>query len=262
MIPYCQLVAKCGDLQVQRPRERTRKPNDWRGTTTDDTTAGYRRRPATSIDASRTVFVAATGQKDPIELSDITPSRAVSEQVLEENVAICASTKRGLGSRAYNAGRLSMRREAGEPSFTSLLTTISLVTRKHEVFCCELRNLHAVGLTRLIVEPVVDATENATVCLLLCKIREAGKGASLGRQTHRPRVGDGKRNRVLAKHDLQRACRRGAQACCVARVRGIRWCRQQRRPGRIRIGRTIQILARTADRGDRPPQPICELARE
>src|SRR6187551_1473216 len=37
MIPYCQLVAKCGDLQVQRPRERTRKPNDWRGTTTDDT---------------------------------------------------------------------------------------------------------------------------------------------------------------------------------------------------------------------------------
>jgi len=113
MIPYWQLVAKCGDLQVQRPRERTRKPNDWRGTTTDDTTAGYRRRPATSIDASRTVFVAATGQKDPIELSDITPSRAVSEQALEENVAICASTKRGLGSRAYNAGRLSMRREAG-----------------------------------------------------------------------------------------------------------------------------------------------------
>lgn len=86
MIPYCQLVAKCGDLQVQRPRERTRKPNDWRGTTTDDTTAGYRRRPATSIDASRTVFVAATCQKDPIELSDITPSRAVSEQALEENV--------------------------------------------------------------------------------------------------------------------------------------------------------------------------------
>jgi hypothetical protein len=60
MIPYCQLVAKCGDLQVQRPRERTRKPNDWRGTTTDDTTAGYRRIPANSIAAICTKFSAAT----------------------------------------------------------------------------------------------------------------------------------------------------------------------------------------------------------
>jgi choline monooxygenase len=48
-------------------------------------------------------------------------SIAVSEQIQQEDVAICASVQRGLGSRAYTAGRLSVRREAGEHLFHRLL---------------------------------------------------------------------------------------------------------------------------------------------
>jgi choline monooxygenase len=48
-------------------------------------------------------------------------SIAVSEQIQEEDVAICASVQRGLRSRAYTAGRLSARREAGEHLFHRLL---------------------------------------------------------------------------------------------------------------------------------------------
>ena len=45
----------------------------------------------------------------------------VSEQIQAEDVAVCASVQRGLGSRAYTAGRLSVRREAGEHLFHCLL---------------------------------------------------------------------------------------------------------------------------------------------
>jgi choline monooxygenase len=45
----------------------------------------------------------------------------VSEQIQGEDVAICASVQRGLRSRAYTAGRLSVRREAGEHLFHRLL---------------------------------------------------------------------------------------------------------------------------------------------
>ena len=45
----------------------------------------------------------------------------VSEQIQEEDVAICASVQRGLRSRAYTEGRLSVRREAGEHLFHRLL---------------------------------------------------------------------------------------------------------------------------------------------
>jgi choline monooxygenase len=48
-------------------------------------------------------------------------SIAVSEQIQEEDVAICASVQRGLHSRAYTSGRLSVRREAGEHLFHQLL---------------------------------------------------------------------------------------------------------------------------------------------
>ena len=61
--------------------------------------------------------------------ADITPaaharnleSIAISEQIQDEDVGICASVQRGLRSRAYNAGRLSVRREAGEHLFHRLL---------------------------------------------------------------------------------------------------------------------------------------------
>jgi choline monooxygenase len=45
----------------------------------------------------------------------------VSEQIQEEDVAVCTSVQRGLRSRAYTAGRLSVRREAGEHLFHRLL---------------------------------------------------------------------------------------------------------------------------------------------
>ena len=45
----------------------------------------------------------------------------VSDLIQHEDVAICASVQRGLGSRAYTSGRLSVRREAGEQLFHRLL---------------------------------------------------------------------------------------------------------------------------------------------
>jgi choline monooxygenase len=48
-------------------------------------------------------------------------SVTVSERIQAEDVAICESVQRGLVSRAYTAGRLSVRREAGEHLFHKLL---------------------------------------------------------------------------------------------------------------------------------------------
>jgi choline monooxygenase len=61
--------------------------------------------------------------------SDVGPDAAernrrsmdVSERIQDEDHAICESVQRGLGSRAYQAGRLSVRREAGEHLFHRLL---------------------------------------------------------------------------------------------------------------------------------------------
>jgi choline monooxygenase len=48
-------------------------------------------------------------------------SIVVSERIQAEDVSICESVQRGLASRAYNAGRLSVRREAGEHLYHRLL---------------------------------------------------------------------------------------------------------------------------------------------
>lgn len=48
-------------------------------------------------------------------------SIAVGQLIQDEDAAICRSVQRGLGSRAYQAGRLSVRREAGEHLFHRLL---------------------------------------------------------------------------------------------------------------------------------------------
>jgi choline monooxygenase len=50
-------------------------------------------------------------------------SIAVSERIQNEDVSICESVQRGLASRSYTAGRLSVRREAGEHLFHKLLYT-------------------------------------------------------------------------------------------------------------------------------------------
>jgi choline monooxygenase len=48
-------------------------------------------------------------------------SMEVGQRIQDEDVSICRSVQRGLNSRAYNAGRLSVRREAGEHLFHRLL---------------------------------------------------------------------------------------------------------------------------------------------
>jgi choline monooxygenase len=45
----------------------------------------------------------------------------VSDRVQGEDLGICEDVQRGLKSRAYGAGRLSVRREAGEHLFHRLL---------------------------------------------------------------------------------------------------------------------------------------------
>ncbi|MGA7635327.1 MAG: SRPBCC family protein, partial [Candidatus Acidiferrales bacterium] len=51
----------------------------------------------------------------------IRESMGVSERVQQEDIVICDGVQRGLSSRAYQAGRLSVRREAGEHLFHRLL---------------------------------------------------------------------------------------------------------------------------------------------
>ena len=53
--------------------------------------------------------------------ADNLASIAVSQEIQDEDVAICVSVQRGLRSRAYDTGRLSVRREAGEHLFHRLL---------------------------------------------------------------------------------------------------------------------------------------------
>ena len=45
----------------------------------------------------------------------------VGNRVQDEDLGICEDVQRGLKSRAYRAGRLSVRREAGEQLFHRLL---------------------------------------------------------------------------------------------------------------------------------------------
>jgi choline monooxygenase len=48
-------------------------------------------------------------------------SVTVGDRIQQEDLDICESVQRGLNSRAYQAGRLSVRREAGEHLFHRLL---------------------------------------------------------------------------------------------------------------------------------------------
>jgi choline monooxygenase len=57
-------------------------------------------------------------------------SMEVGARIQDEDLAICESVQRGLGSKAYRAGRLSVRREAGEHLFHRLLAA-DLRGRRH-----------------------------------------------------------------------------------------------------------------------------------
>ena len=73
------------------------------------------------IDRMRVVFDFYFADVSPGARDDIEKSMKVSERIQDEDHAICESVQRGLSSRAYGKGRLSVRREAGEHLFHRLL---------------------------------------------------------------------------------------------------------------------------------------------
>lgn len=71
---------------------------------------------------------------DVTDAAERTRNRAsieVGQRIQDEDVAICKSVQRGLGSRSYKAGRLSVRREAGEHLFHRLLHADLIAGLKH-----------------------------------------------------------------------------------------------------------------------------------
>lgn len=73
------------------------------------------------VDRCRVIFDFYFADVGPAALDYNRRSTAVAERVQQEDIDICESVQRGLGSRAYNTGRLSVRREAGEQQFHRLL---------------------------------------------------------------------------------------------------------------------------------------------
>jgi choline monooxygenase len=73
------------------------------------------------IDRVKVVFEFYFDDVSPERAERNRQSVAVSERIQDEDHAICESVQRGLSSRAYQAGRLSVRREAGENLFHKLL---------------------------------------------------------------------------------------------------------------------------------------------
>jgi choline monooxygenase len=74
-----------------------------------------------SIDRCRVIFDFYFADTGPGAKEYNQQSVVVSHRVQEEDVGICEAVQRGLHSRAYVAGRLSVRREAGEHLFHRLL---------------------------------------------------------------------------------------------------------------------------------------------
>jgi len=73
------------------------------------------------VDRTEVIFDYYFADTSPKAQEKNLASIALSEQIQAEDVAICESVQRGLNSRAYQTGRLSVRREAGEHQFHKLL---------------------------------------------------------------------------------------------------------------------------------------------
>jgi phenylpropionate dioxygenase-like ring-hydroxylating dioxygenase large terminal subunit len=72
-------------------------------------------------DRCEVIFDFYFGDVSEDTLPYIRESMSVSELVQQEDIVICDGVQRGLSSQAYQAGRLSVRREAGEHLFHRLL---------------------------------------------------------------------------------------------------------------------------------------------
>ena len=73
------------------------------------------------VDHCRVIFDFYFGDINEKSLEYNQQSVAVGARVQDEDLGICEAVQRGLKSRAYGAGRLSLRREAGEHLFHRLL---------------------------------------------------------------------------------------------------------------------------------------------
>jgi choline monooxygenase len=73
------------------------------------------------VDRCEVIFDFYFGDTSQAQMPYIRESMGVSERVQQEDIVICDGVQRGLSSRAYQAGRLSVRREAGEHLFHRLL---------------------------------------------------------------------------------------------------------------------------------------------
>src|ERR1700726_1851578 len=73
------------------------------------------------VDRCEVIFDFYFGNTEPAQMPYVRESISVSERVQQEDIVICDGVQRGLSSRAYQAGRLSVRREAGEHLFHRLL---------------------------------------------------------------------------------------------------------------------------------------------
>lgn len=74
------------------------------------------------VDRTKVVFEFFFADVGPLRAEENRRSIAISERIQDEDHAICESVQRGVGSRAYRAGRLSVRRERGEHLFHKLLS--------------------------------------------------------------------------------------------------------------------------------------------
>jgi choline monooxygenase len=75
------------------------------------------------VDHCRVIFDFYFGDVSEAHQEYNRQSVAVGARVQDEDLGICEAVQRGLKSRAYGAGRLSVRREAGEHLFHRLLAT-------------------------------------------------------------------------------------------------------------------------------------------
>lgn len=73
------------------------------------------------VDRCRVIFDFFFADVGPNAMDHNEKSMAVGERVQQEDIGVCESVQRGLRSKAYDVGRLSVRREAGEHQFHRLL---------------------------------------------------------------------------------------------------------------------------------------------
>ena len=81
----------------------------------------HRRQLSAGVDRYNLVFDFYIADSEAATANAATDSMAVGNHIQDEDIGICESVQRGIESRAYNTGRLSVRREAGEHLFHRLL---------------------------------------------------------------------------------------------------------------------------------------------